>query len=768
MASSNNEHDHKQKSKQKKEKNKTIHEVETIQDLNTAQSPFFILDELANDYKAVIQRYNRQRAELAFSTDRKTKRIVAKLRLRSDAADYLSRFARQQRDREAFLFARAVEMWNEMWKLEEERHKEEEENTGSKEGDMGDRRECIAEAGKDEDGEIEQGGENDTDEEEMWENDEDPPSLQIERESRQRVLWKVERALTQELAAWDRKMAPQFRNYFQCFKRLIYVLLWLTLAAVLLAALLHLLGDVVENGLAHSLHVAQSRVAQLWTWLGLEEASRGSVTQLGHTLKAICALPLLLMEWFSTLVPASEHRQEQFEPPQRNLVEPILSPDPTVDSLSMLKELVIYISPLCTYLHIAALAISHNGRVARESKLHNAEELARGYDEIYAGMKNGVDAVNEIGEGVWFLVTKTLRDLNSLAYRINAFKAEQLPGQAVPNSLQGQRLDRQQPESGTAIRTQDIALANLLIEGLTNFAEGLTAQIATLIHKIVQANKTYTALDLAFAETERLRLQIENRVEADRLAVQEREQEQERWQREKNEKKHVSSWGGFSSLLPWNWGQLFIRRGPGGDGADVAERERDREQERRERVVQRMRERSLQKLEADSRHSRLWLERAKIELDGLQAALTVTLQDVAYLERMAGVESWNESGTKGNGKMPNDGSDVWRMRAAVRESFDHIQSMIVTVHKLFNEGQAMRAEKSKASASALDACLGPGKRERKGELLANSLECLVQELGLDLENGAWGFVGAVSESEIERNGNAEDGDEGKEEDMSIK
>ena len=80
----------------------------------------------------------------------------------------------------------------------------------------------------------------------------------------------------------------------------------------------------------------------------------------------------------------------------------------------------------------------------------------------------------------------------------------------------------------------------------------------------------------------------------------------------------------------------------------------------------------------------------------------------------------------------------------------------------------MRAEKSKASASALDACLGPGKRERKGELLANSLECLVQELGLDLENGAWGFVGAVSESEIERNGNAEDGDEGKEEDMSIK
>ena len=138
-------------------------------------------------------------------------------------------------------------------------------------------------------------------------------------------------------------------------------------------------------------------------------------------------------------------------------------------------------------------------------------------------MKNGVDAVNEIGEGVWFLVTKTLRDLNSLAYRINAFKAEQLPGQAVPNSLQGQRLDRQQPESGTAIRTQDIALANLLIEGLTNFAEGLTAQIATPIHKIVQANKTYTALDLAFAETERLRLQIENRVEADRLAVQERE-----------------------------------------------------------------------------------------------------------------------------------------------------------------------------------------------------------------------------------------------------
>jgi hypothetical protein len=122
VASSNNEHDHKQKSKQKKEENenKTIHEVENIQDQNTALFTFSILDELANDYKAVIQRYNRQRAELAFSTDRKTKRIVAKLRLRSDAADYLSRFVRQQRDREAFLFARAVELWNEMWKLEEE------------------------------------------------------------------------------------------------------------------------------------------------------------------------------------------------------------------------------------------------------------------------------------------------------------------------------------------------------------------------------------------------------------------------------------------------------------------------------------------------------------------------------------------------------------------------------------------------------------------------------------------------------------------------
>lgn len=211
-----------------------------------------------------------------------------------------------------------------------------------------------------------------------------------------------------------------------------------------------------------------------------------------------------------------------------------------------------------------------------------------------------------------------------------------------------------------------------------------------------------------------------------------------------------------------------MRREPGEDGADVADRDRDRdrEQERRERVVQRMWERSLQKLEADSRHSRLWLECSKIELDGLQAALAVTLQDVAYLERMAGVESWDE-----NGKTPNDGSVIWRMRAVVRESVDHIQSMILTVHRLFNEGQAMRAEKTKASASASDACLGPGKREGEGELLASSLECLVQKLGLDLENGAWGVVGAVREGESESNGNVEDGDEGKgegEEDMSSK
>jgi hypothetical protein len=39
---------------------------------------------------------------------------------------------------------------------------------GNKEGDMGDGGECIAEAGKNEDGELEQGGENATDEEEMW------------------------------------------------------------------------------------------------------------------------------------------------------------------------------------------------------------------------------------------------------------------------------------------------------------------------------------------------------------------------------------------------------------------------------------------------------------------------------------------------------------------------------------------------------------------------------------------------------------------------
>lgn len=71
-----------------------------------------------------------------------------------------------------------------MWKSGEEKNKEEEEvEMGSKEEDMGDRQECIAGAGKDEDGEAEHGSGNNIDGEEIRDNEDNPPSLQIDRKS---------------------------------------------------------------------------------------------------------------------------------------------------------------------------------------------------------------------------------------------------------------------------------------------------------------------------------------------------------------------------------------------------------------------------------------------------------------------------------------------------------------------------------------------------------------------------------------------------------
>ncbi len=254
---------------------------------------------------------------------------------------------------------------------------------------------------------------------------------------------------------------------------------------------------------------------------------------------------------------------------------------------------------------------------ARESKLLDSEKLARGYDDIYAGMESGRKEVNAIAEGIWCLVTFTHRDLDSLVYMVNEFQS-QATSTPVPTS-----------KAIAVAWEHEVGLENLLINGLNDFAGVLSLQIKRLREKIDQASATFTNLDATFAKTEYLRLQTENCVAVDAELEKEKEKVREQ-ERELN--KHTSFWS--FSLFRWfgwpsGWG------GSGGGNPDLAPGEwsMEEEQERRERIVQRTRERSLSQLKASGEKSQLYL---RTGLDGLMAALDATTQAVAYLKPLAG------------------------------------------------------------------------------------------------------------------------------------
>jgi hypothetical protein len=362
------------------------------------------------------------------------------------------------------------------------------------------------------------------------------------------------------------------------------------------------------------------------------------------------------------------------------------------------------------YLRIAAQSIIHNGMVARESKLPDSEKLARGYDDISAGMESGRKEVNAIAEGIWYLVSFTHRDFDGLVYMVNEFQS-QATSTPVPAS-----------KAVAVAWEHEVGLANLLINGLNDFAGVLSLQMKGLRKKIDQANATFTNLDATIATTEYLRLQIENRVAVDAELEGEREKARER---ERELKKHKSSWS-FSLFRwlgwPWGWG------GDEGGSPDLTSRgwTMEEEQERRERIVQRTRERSLSQLKVSGEKSQLWLTYTKEGLDGLMAALDATTQAVAYLKTLAGEKAWEG--------VPRDSNAVWRMCAQAKRGLIHIQEMIESVGELVIEGQKKRKEKARLETDAFDKCLqGMDSDKQNEEPLWYSLECLAQELGLELE-----------------------------------
>lgn len=150
----------------------------------------------------------------------------------------------------------------------------------------------------------------------------------------------------------------------------------------------------------------------------------------------------------------------------------LLSSKLTPDALASLKDLVVQIAPMTIYLPIAPQSIIHNGMVARESKPLDSEKLARGYDDIYAGMESDRKEVNAIAEGIWYLVTFTHRDLDGLVYMVNEFQS-QATSTPAPAS-----------KAVAVAWEHEVGLANLLINGLNDFAGVLSLQIKGLREKI--------------------------------------------------------------------------------------------------------------------------------------------------------------------------------------------------------------------------------------------------------------------------------------------
>ena len=725
---------------------------------NETQYQFPILDALLADHIPVIQAYNRERANIATSQAADIQRMVKELRLRGDDTDYLSTVARRRKDRKAFIQARGVELWVEEMNIRGEMEggdaggteddENEEENEGEWESDEhsvhGNRDGSGRESGSegpdgDNDLDIDNGSGRESESEEQdidngsgrgsqeedfppdqeRRNSEDSntPNLQSEIERRQAILQAVQSALVRDLAVWDGEMPPA--SGWQDSKRPIYVVAWLMIAALLLIGLIHLIGDMYENGPAHTLHITHCRLVQLWRWLALEETSRWCLKPLlrgremlqGFLLRGLEILqrlpPFLMSSLQSGLSTIVEAPLPVPDPPKDIF---LLSSKLTPDALASLKDLVVQIAPMTIYLRIAAQSIIHNGMVARESKLPDSERLARGYDDIYAGMESGRKEVNAIAEGVWYLVTFAHRDLDGLVYMVNEFQA-QATSMPVPASKE------------VAVAWEhEVGLANLLVNGLNDFAAVLSLQIKGLRQKIDQANATFTNLDTTFGTTEYIRLQIENRVAVEAELEGEREKERER-ERELN--KHTSSWS-FPLFRwfgwPWGWGV----GGGGNPDLSTGEWSLEEEQERRERIVQRTRERSLSQLKASGEKSQLWLTYTKEGLDGLMAALDATTQAVAYLKTLAGERAWEG--------VPKDSNAVWRMRAQVKRSLIHIQEMIESVGELVIEGQEKRKEKARVETGAFNKCLQNMDSDKKNEEpLWYSLDCLAQELGLRLD-----------------------------------
>jgi hypothetical protein len=130
---------------------------------------------------------------------------------------------------------------------------------------------------------------------------------------------------------------------WQYSKRPIYVVAWLMIAALLLIGLIHLVGDMYENGPVHRLHITHCRLVQLWRWLALGEMSRWFTKPILRGLEMLRRIPPLLMSSIQSGLSTIVEAPLPVPDPPKDIL--LISSKLTPDALASLKDLVVQIAP---------------------------------------------------------------------------------------------------------------------------------------------------------------------------------------------------------------------------------------------------------------------------------------------------------------------------------------------------------------------------------------------------------------------------------------
>lgn len=126
---------------------------------------------------------------------------------------------------------------------------------------------------------------------------------------------------------------------WQFSKRPIYIFAWLMIAALLLIGLVHLIGDMYDDGPAHTLYITHCWLVQLWRWLALGETSRWCTEPLFRGLEILQRFPSLLMFSIQSGLSAIAEVPLPVPDPPKHIL--LLSSKLTPDALASLKDLVV-------------------------------------------------------------------------------------------------------------------------------------------------------------------------------------------------------------------------------------------------------------------------------------------------------------------------------------------------------------------------------------------------------------------------------------------